>query len=37
MSHLQLSRDARQVIAEIRDESKFNLWTLENFEPSSQK
>jgi len=32
--HLQLSRDARQVIAVTKDESKFNLWTLENFEPA---
>jgi len=35
--HLQLSRDGRQVIAEIKDESKFNLWTLDNFEPSDRK
>jgi hypothetical protein len=36
-AYLQLSRDARQVIAETKDESKFNLWTLENFEPSDKK
>jgi len=34
---LHLSRDARQVIAEIRNESKLDLWTLENFEPSDKK
>ena len=31
------SRDARQVIAEIHDEDKFNLWTLDNFEPLEKK
>ncbi len=36
-SHLRLSRDGHQVIAEIMDESKFNLWTLENFEPPDKK
>jgi hypothetical protein len=35
--YLQLSRDARQIIAVSKDKSKFNLWTLENFEPLSQK
>jgi Tol biopolymer transport system component len=35
--YLQLSRDARQVIAQIEDESKFNLWTLDNFEPADKK
>ena len=35
--HLQLSRDARQIVAETKDENKFNLWTLENFEPSDKK
>jgi hypothetical protein len=32
-----LSRDARQVLAQGKDESKFNLWTLENFEPPAKK
>jgi len=35
--HLQLSRDARQIIAEIKDENESNLWTLENFEPTDKK
>jgi hypothetical protein len=33
-TRLLWSRDARQVIAEVHDEDKFNLWTLENFEPA---
>jgi hypothetical protein len=36
-ANLQLSRDARQIIAVSKDESKFNLWTLANFEPSDKK
>jgi hypothetical protein len=34
---LHSSRDGRQVIAVTKDESKFNLWTLENFEPAEKK
>jgi hypothetical protein len=35
--HLQLSRDARQVLAEVKDQGGFNLWALENFEPAEKK
>ena len=35
--HLQLSRDARQIIAEVKDEGKSDLWTLDNFEPPDKK
>jgi hypothetical protein len=35
--HLQVSRDARQIVAETKNENKFNLWTLDNFEPSDKK
>jgi Tol biopolymer transport system component len=34
---LRASRDGRQVTAVTMSESKFNLWTLENFEPSDKK
>jgi len=37
ITDLQLSRDARQIIALSREDSKFNLWTLDNFEPSDKK
>ena len=34
---LRVSRDGRQITAVTMSESKFNLWTLENFEPSDKK
>jgi hypothetical protein len=34
---LRVSRDGRQVTAVTMSESKFNLWTLDNFEPSDKK
>jgi hypothetical protein len=34
---LRVSRDGRQVTAMPMSESKFNLWTLENFEPPIKK
>ena len=37
ITDLQLSRDARQIIALSREDSKFNLWTLDNFEPSDKE
>jgi len=34
---LQLSRDARKVLAQGKDESEFDPWTLENFEPPEKR
>jgi Tol biopolymer transport system component len=36
-SSLRLSRDARQVIAVSKNESNFDLWVLDNFEPPVKK
>jgi hypothetical protein len=36
-SSLRLSRDGRQVIAVTKDDSKPNLWMLDNFEPPAKK